>query len=372
MAAIFAACEAEERHISLRPPKDRTESSYSWYASAISYPEGSDWREEGEPEGLQIILFADGKPIKKIPAGKKHETGIDSDMHIIAEGCIYTWYSNGNDIVVKKDGKELFRYYSDERIINMEVLNEDIYTLGMNSTRKGFVLRKNGDVLLDRAEGDLFPGMQTEDGLIHFFHSVGEGSKTFYHNSSDGRSEKIEMNADKVFDIVWHKGSIWCIASLSYQFRPLLIKDGYIEFIEEIGADEIMYARLIPAGETVYVEAAYRFMDTYSRTSLWRWSQRHHNFQVSSNVNGICGDEKGVCCVVNPWSEGGQGLIYRFDRSSKMPEGYIIFGSSSLSLIKGKLYVGLSSVRNEKPLVWVDGETVGLDIKGYICRISGP
>ena len=54
----------------------------------------------------------------------------------------------------------------------------------------------------------------------------------------------------------------------------------------------------------------------------------------------------------------------------KMPEGYMSLGGSSMEMVDGMLYVGLTSKHGEKAAVWVDNEMKPLKINGFISYVS--
>ena len=82
------------------------------YVTEMDYPDGYDWRADQEKGNVRcsLVVFADGLPMMKVPVGDAYETSPDPDMHRMIGGHLYTDYSTDSTTVIKKDGKEIFRY----------------------------------------------------------------------------------------------------------------------------------------------------------------------------------------------------------------------------------------------------------------------
>ena len=82
------------------------------YVTLMSYPDGYDWRADREKGSVKcsLIVLANGLPMMKVPVGDEYETSSDPDMHRMIDGHLYTDYSTDSETVIKKDGRQLFRY----------------------------------------------------------------------------------------------------------------------------------------------------------------------------------------------------------------------------------------------------------------------
>ena len=113
------------------------------YMTALDYQKGYDWRAdpaEGDVK-CSIVVYADGVPVMKVPVGAEYETSGDPDMHRIIDGHLYTDYSTDAETIIKRDGKTLFGYDGRESLRGMEVVDDDVYTLGQNRDGDGFSFR---------------------------------------------------------------------------------------------------------------------------------------------------------------------------------------------------------------------------------------
>ena len=120
------------------------------YMTAFDYQKDYDWRADRSRESVKcsLIVYEDGRAIMKVPVGEAYEVSPDPDMHRIIGGHLYTDYSNTVETVIKCDGRQLFRYPGCEYICGMELIGDDLYSLGQSRYGNGFALRKNGEMVL--------------------------------------------------------------------------------------------------------------------------------------------------------------------------------------------------------------------------------
>ena len=144
------------------------------FITGLDYPDGYDWRADPEKGVVKcsLVVFCDGIPVMKVPVGKEYEVSPDPDMHRIIDGDLYTDYSTSDETVIKKNGKELFRYGGREMILGMTVSKGSIYTLGQPRHGEGFTYRKEAGFRVSKAairsgfhiiclqRTDLLPGRQ--------------------------------------------------------------------------------------------------------------------------------------------------------------------------------------------------------------------
>lgn len=336
---------------------------YKWYATGICFPDSTHWQGIEEEQECWLTLFAEGEAISSIPIGDIYETGADPDMHRITPGHIYTWYPARECTVIKKDGEELFRYGSRERIHDMAIINGDVYTLGTPYSGKGFAFRKNGKAVSESKNGIPLHLFQNVEGRIHFSFSDEDG--IFHVN--DGRKERLSIEADKVWDIVWHDDGLCVLASDEGYDSPILIRNGHRQELEDIRTEDMEYARMVPAGQDLYTEIVYRFRNN-SLTGLWKGTSRINEILFYGTLSGICGSDQGVYCGMNSSSGQGGGTIYSFGKTFMIPSGYKIVGFPA-AVIDSRTYIGLTSVSNGNPAIWTDGDMIGIEMNGYLCRI---
>ena len=111
-----------------------------WYVTLLDYPDGYDWRADKEKGSVKcsLVVLANGIPMMRIPVGDTYEVASDPDMHRIIDGHVYTDFSTESETVIKKDGREIFRYSGRESICGMTVDSMNVHTLGQNRDGSGF------------------------------------------------------------------------------------------------------------------------------------------------------------------------------------------------------------------------------------------
>ena len=142
------------------------------YMIGVDYAKDYDWRSDPARETVRcsLVVYVDGSPIMKVPASREEQISADADMHRIIDGSLYTDYATPDETVIKKNGQQLFRYNSSERISDIVVKGQDVFTLGESRSGSGFSLRRNGEVLISRERGTLIaPLRQDGDSLCFGF-----------------------------------------------------------------------------------------------------------------------------------------------------------------------------------------------------------
>lgn len=346
------------------------------FITGLDYPDGYDWRADPEKGVVKcsLVVFCDGIPVMKVPVGKEYEVSPDPDMHRIIDGDLYTDYSTSDETVIKKNGKELFRYGGREMILGMTVSKGSIYTLGQPRNGEGFTYRKDGVPIIERRQGFAFPRLQSDQDSISFAFSEPiyspEGNIERYYHVMNGKIVQAAIREDikTVWDIILHENSICCLASLTGVSSPVLIRDGNMTAMETDQGTKILGCRLIPAGHSMGIEAICSNKLLYS-SGIWMDGKKYRTFSSGMTVSGICAWNDGVCCVLNN-GVSGRGVIFRCGDTFSVPTGYTMMGDNPIDMVNGILTIGLSSVTGGQPIIWKDGETQKLDINGPICTLS--
>ena len=347
------------------------------FITGLDYPDEYDWRADPEKGMVKcsLVVFCDGIPVMKVPVGTEYDISPDPDMHRIINGDLYTDYSTPDETVIKKNGTELFRYDGREMIIGMAVSNGSIYTLGQSRNGEGFSYRKNGLPIIERSRGAAFPRLQCEQDSISFAFrepiDSPEGNIERYYHVMNGRIVQAAIREDvkKVWDIIRHNDRILWLASLTGVSSPVLINGGDMTAMETDKDKEILGCRLIPAGNSMGIEAIFSSNRMFYSSGIWMDGKIYKTFSNGMTVSGLCSWEDGVCCVLNDGVSGG-GTIFRCGDTFSVPDGYAMMGNNPIDMVNGILNIGLSSVTGGQPVIWKDGETQKLDINGPICTLS--
>lgn len=343
--------------------------------TGVEYPGGYDWRngKDGTQVRCSLVVFADGVPAMKFPVGDGYEISPDPDMHRMADGHLYTFFSKNGGSVVMKDCKPLFRYNSEEVLMDMLVMDGDVYTLTSKSSG-GFAYRKNGRPQVERGTGELLGGLW-EDGdsvCFAFTQSVAltDGLSERYYISLNAAVQQIEIERDayKIWDLRSRKGVPVCLVSSRRWGAVMLYEGETTRSILLPLASHMLSCNMFDADGRIGVECVYTRADGTIESGLWVEGAEYIRFETGRSISAkIFSDEK-VFCVLNPDAD--DGIIYDGGELYTMPQGYSCAGSQVLAVQDGQLYVALSSRQGKKPVVWHDEKVDSLKMNGYLCSVS--
>ncbi len=349
-----------------------------WYAVGVDYPDGYDWKADEECGSVKcsLVVFANGIPMMKVPVGNEYEVSSDPDTHRMIGHHLYTDFSTPDETVIKRDGVQLFRYAGRERIVDMRVLGDDLYTLGQARDRGGFTFRCNGEEILGRKSGYLFTGFQQcEDGFdFAFCEQIGSGTDVVerYYCYCSGEVYQVALREDvrKVWDMMMWESNVSYIASLVGISSPVLFHGDTMNVLDIPSSFKAASCRFVADGENPKVEVMMTQKGRTSFVALWDGADKDVVFPEGYTIASAYGCDDSVCCVLNAPAVSENGIIYRCGEQMAMPDGYMSMGGRSMELIDGMLYVGLTSTSGGNAAVWVDNEMKPLKINGFISYIS--
>ena len=350
-----------------------------WYAVGIDYPDRYDWRADSDAGSVKcsLVVFANGIPMMKVPVGTEYETGADPDMHRVLDGDLYTDYSADSSTVIKKNGRNLFRFSGREMIVGMAVDGEDLYTLGQSRSGKGFSFRMNGDVVYEHRTGMLF-GHFIRNGHDYSFAyaepiHVSKDSLERYYVYTEGSVQQIAVRDDvrKVWDVFCNGDSLCYIASLVGVPDPVLVSEKDMAVLEVPPDNQIKACRFVPGTSGSMLEGLISTSDGMLTGCLWQASAMKSVFPAGYTIASLCVCDDAVSCVLTHHRTGDE-LISRGGELFQVPSGYSVMGTSPICMVDGILHVGLTSLDGSSPAVWKDGEISTLNINGYISSISVP
>ncbi len=348
------------------------------YVTAMVYPDKYDWRNDLGKEEVRcsLVVYADGVPMMKVPAGDRYEVSPDPDAHRMVNGHLYTDYSSDNETVIKKDGREIIRFSGREMICCLVESGDDVYTLGHRRDGDGFSYRRNGEILFERDKGSSFEKLHVSGDALGFAfrEPIASENETLerYYYMMDGKVSQVAVREDikKVWDIVPYKGDICCLASVVGVSSPVLFNSGGMQALNLSRACKMLTCRIMHEDDVMYVEGVIERLGMEATSGLWGSDGSARIFTEGLTVSSMCLDGDGACCVMNPAPPYMKGMIYKCGDSYPMPDGFSSIGSRTSSVINGILHVGLSSMTGGRPIIWKDGRTDTLRINGFISSIS--
>lgn len=348
-----------------------------WYLTGVDYPEGYDWRADAEVGTVKcsLVVYANGVPMMKVPAGDAYETSSAPDMHRVIDGDLYTDYSSDSTTVIKKNGKLLFRYPGREMMVGMAVEGDDVYTLGQSRSGRGFSYRKNGELLFEHPSGRLFDHFEKSASGCSFAYSeeisLSERIVERYYIYSEDSVRQIAVREDvkKVWDVLITDGDVQYLASLVGISNPVSVSgDDSMTALEVSQGSSVRSCRFVHGMPDV-VEGVVRQSTGVMTSYIWRSSAVDTMFPLGLMVSSMCSWDDGICCTLTRQKEGA-GMISRCGELFQVPVGYSVMGASPIAVVDGILHVGLTSSIEGRPAVWKDGEVHPLDFNGFISTIT--
>ena len=347
------------------------------HVTAFDYPEGYDWRNNPEKGSVRcsLIVFANGKPMLKVPVGDSYCVSDDPDMHRFVDGHLYTDYAKDNETVIKKDGKPYISFEGRESVQAMLIHEDTLYTIGHRRNGRGFSLRVDGHIILERDRGYTFGKMKVVDGdvRIAFAEPIDNatGRLERYYCYMNGIVVQTALREDlkKMWDIDFHQGQTHVLASLTGVSDPVVISDKGMCLLQLPYGTTMISGQIFSVGKQLGAEM---ILSTGAglTSALWLDGKLYQCFGKSQTVSSMWAGDEGVACVLSSNSDSGVGSVFRMGEEFELPSGLSCQGTTAIDLSDGILTVGLSSVSGSKPVLWKDGEMEEMDVNGYICTVS--
>lgn len=346
--------------------------------TGIDYPADYDWTGGTETESVRcsLVVFADGIPMMKLAVGDGHEVSADPDRHRIIDGHLYTEYCSDGFTMLKKDGKPLLKFEGDESICSMLLNKEDIYTLGVPRDGEGFVYRKNGEVVIERRSGYVFERLNIDQGKICFAFcqpvNTADGIVGRYYIVQGGRINPVEFpdETGKVWDIMSHEGSVIALVSSGPWNTVELIRGTETRASVMPEGAEMISCSLFLTGPDVCVEGMYSYGEGQTACGIWVEGEQYILFETGQDMAAVASSDKDIACVLNPDGNIPTGTVFIRGKTYQLPEGYACLGNCPIGIRDGSIFLGLTSLNGERPILWQDGKSSILKLNGPICNLS--
>lgn len=340
------------------------------YAVGLDYPEGYDWRTDAEKGTVRcfLVLFADGIPVLKVPVGDRHEVSSDIDRHRIRSGFLYTDYTDGMTTVIRRDGVEVVRFAGAEEIVDVEVLDGEIHTLGCPKDG-GFAYRVNGEVMVERPSGTLLSGLSVCEGRMCFCFSQmtvsSDGAILNHYVSENGKVSMVKMDKDveDVLDMGIYGDGLYVLARTGSSASPVLLKDGIRKSVAYFNILDIVSCRFMDT-ETMSVRLRYRHSGSDHMSDIvWTAGHGWKMFMRGGLISSLFNDEEGCHAVVFS-SELHEGAVFSGNRRMDLDPGYHVSGDGCITVRDNIVYAGLTPDQGGSSVIWKNGEQDFLDMNG--------
>ena len=343
------------------------------YTVGLDYPEGYDWRtdvDKGEVK-CSLVMFADGVPVLKIPVGDRYEVSSDNARHRLRSGCIYTDYTDGKTTVIRKDGMEVVRFDGAEDIVDVEIHDGRLHSLGNPRGGNGFVYRIDGMVVVERESGSLLSGLSIYDDKVCFCFSryteSSSGSVLNHYLSEDGKVSLVETGRDveEVLDMGIYADGLYILARVEGVNAPVLVKGESRRSVNYFSTLDIVSCRFMDT-EYMSVRVRYRHPGSDHMSDIV-WTEAHgwKRFMRGGVITSLVNDDSGYHAVVYS-SELQEAAVFSGNRRQNLDIGYHTYGENCLTVRDSMIYVGLTSRSGNDPVIWRHGVLDTLKLNGPV------
>ena len=312
--------------------------------------------------GRTIYLFKDWEEVLALP--ESAVVSAEDGMHHIVDGHLVTECFDGTGTVICFDGDETVRLPEKELLLGFLMKGGDAYTLTRPLGGSGFVLRKNGNVLVikDNAYvfGDMTDQSYGETGALY----SDEGRNCFAYRRSDGRYFVVRDGVETEFFPPETVSYVYDIKVADGKVAAAMGRFNYSDWENaRLWYDGKTFIQTgdVSSGGSGSISASGRFDASYSQLLGRKGAEIYYN-----PVTGPCGvwqDKSGGTAIlrykVPAFEPDGEYKWFNPSCGKVLDEGMLVAlnpkdGSSSPSVFwKGRLW----------SVFWLDGEITGLTVK---------
>lgn len=358
------------------------------YVTGVEYPAGYDWVRDMEYGTVECFLFMEkeGMRVLEVPVGFAYETASDPDMHRCIGGHLYTDYSTLGETVVKRDGKEIFRFPGREMFSDFYVSGSDVCTVGIRrSGREGFTYRINGEEVCSvengRAVSDIcfykgYPGLVYVSETGAGDGGPGDGNY-FMISGRDVTPCEFVSGMQQVLAVAMYDDSIYYVTGEEEgdrSFSYALMSDSGMVFGMEVDSySGLSDCRIYKGPAGAYVsgicrdrisgEAEYVVWDSKGR----KYSLAPGRIPVYSFIEG-----DSIYDLVNPDGQFDAASVYR-DGVRLFSYGFdmSIYGAAPAAVSFGKLYTLLvGPLDSRRPYMAEESEVKPFYFNGYFTGVT--
>jgi len=335
--------------------------------SAVVYEDGYDWVCDTLYGDVQcrLQLMTEDSVLVSLPVGEEYGAASDPDMHRILDSALYDDWSAKDETIVRRDGKEVFRFSGREMLLDMVLDNGNIITLGASRSGGGFVLRRNGKVTAQSP--DIFPATElyVDNGELCFSGVTKDNS---WYLVADGKTTLVNHPSEEAIITRLRQFGGKTAITLQLGNSMVLVYDKVIYWIGYDLWEKTTACDIICDGESIYVDGYGYKDDSISSYKVWNkdgllW-EYDAEFEKYSHLA-----ENGVIRTLGFNHTTGLWQIVSDGKTLDLPEGYRPRGSQPMLTHDGSLYISLTDSNNRAAL-WKDGSVKELGFNGYVDHLA--
>ena len=351
--------------------------------SAVEFPEDYDWQRDtafGQVSG-KVLLLRNGNRILEIPTGAEGKASLDPDMHHLVDGHLYTEYSDDTHTYLSRDGESLYTFDGREYLRGLLPLNGHLYTLSQRRNGNGFILRMDGETLLDKGAGIVlksfrdYPDRKSgalyeNDGKVCFHYSKGTGDDKVWYSVQDLLESQIYVYDGELLDARYFGEDLCVVSTLAG--RGLQMTVGKRQNVVQKAANpKLSGVSLIKSGQEVLAIGRIKYIKANTapyQTCIWSSSgvkkSRDGDYRFLMNENND------VWLYGSDGESGTEVLDSRFERVSSIG-GMVPYSRRVAAMHGAQMYLALARADSSGHMVlWSKGKETELAINGFLTDID--
>ena len=345
------------------------------YAVGVDWEKGYDWHHDPAPGSVacSLVVWVDGRLAIRIPAGPEYGVNTDPDSFRMIRGKLYTLGIQGNETLVKVNGKEIFRYAGKEALVEMAVEGDTVYTLTNSCRGRGCALRRNGEILFESSTGTAYEHMEGRDGNYIFAYREADargGTGYFWYDGKKACPVDLPAGTVYVEDLMAHEGKIAAFLWMDGVEEPVLLDDRRLIglLVGNPVQGQMNWCRLADAGEGKVAVCGSFGMYT---TAFWLDEKRVGSYIGFAGVWGM----RVVGGQILAYQKSYHSLIiadcaFWKDELIVLPKGYTAYGWKPVCLWQGQVYAALTPRGEGHPVIWTSSGSAEVGINGCLFEIG--
>lgn len=156
-----------------------------------------------------LCLLQNDKVLLQFQCDDQNRISADPDSHFLIGDRLYTTWQGEGKTVIRLNGDVLHTFNEEEYIKDILLLDDELWTLSKNTSDDGFKLRRDGEVVFARPEGDIGELYEDQGNICFCYFSTAAKKKTL-HLVRNGN--ELTLDASKNYNLLDAKlrnGALW-------------------------------------------------------------------------------------------------------------------------------------------------------------------
>lgn len=351
----------------------RTEVFETLLMSALSYPEGYDWRQDAHYGEVpcSLMLMTEDSVLLSRPVGDMYCTASDIDMHRIVGGRLYEDWATDEETIIRCNGEIAYSMYGREMVISMTEQGGAMYSLGYPKSKGGYVLRKDGKIISQSTEVLPATPLLMDRGVLSF---------TGVSRDGKGDTQWCIVENGKILPVNHPSESARIVSLLragGKRHKAIMSKQSLFLAID----DEVFFIGLNPMdtydpgdflydgyrGEC-YFDAVKTDSDGSQEYMVWKDGELAYSYPGEFRKAAWCVAD-GNLCILGLDVVKGKWIIMQNEMVCELEEGLKPLGSAAMLAYDGTLCIALVDM-NDDAVLWKDGIVKSFGIHGFIDHLA--